>query len=144
MNFVVTLVCVCIKHAVTLTTSSRDSWWSSTYFQRIYEKTECKNHTCRFVLKWSVTFNVCWTVFFRSMNKTKQPAEETSAFPMEGMKWKFTQKATGFLLPCSRWVQRRVLEVRKGGNFTSISPKNLWAFIIEIYSMFFFTEKQLQ
>lgn len=132
---------VCVKHAVTLTTPSLDSWWSSTYFQGIYEqKRECKKHTCRFVLKWSVKFNMCWTAFFRSMNNTKQPAEETLDFLMLVLKRKnLLLQAFCYLIITE--IQRIGLAIRGGGNFTFVSLRNLWIFTMLIYSMVFLMEK---
>lgn len=58
------------------------------------------------------------------MNKTKQPAEETLAFMMLVMKRKrFLLQAFSYLVLTE--VQRRGLEVRGGGTFTSVSLKNL-------------------
>lgn len=97
-----------------------------------------ENHTYRFVLKWSVKFNVCWTVFFRSMNKTKKPAKETPAFLILARKRK-NLLLEGFLYLIV-WSSEEGLGVKEERNFTLVSLKNLWAFIVPIYSMFFLME----
>lgn len=88
-------------------------------FQAFMNRRE--NHTCRFVLKWSVKFNVCWTVFFRSMNKTKQPAKETPALLILAMKRK-NLSLQGFCC-LILWSSEQGLGIKGGKKFFSCQSK---------------------
>lgn len=140
MDFVVTLACVCVKRAITLTTSSPDSWWSSIYFQGIHEqKREPHLQICPEV---KCQIQCVLDCLFQEHEQDKATSKETPAFLILAMKRK-NLSLQGFCY-LILWSSEQGLGVKRGKIFYSCQSKEPMGIYNGSVFHIFFMDKQLQ